>query len=707
MDAGLVVNAASGLPLVLLGVYLLARPGRSFNRIFAAFAVAWGVQVAVTNLAAMSPDASTAARLYAASVAFLVLQYVFLAYFASIFPRRSGPLASSSPALALALLPAGAAVALLAFAPGLILAGVVTAGDSHQAAWGPLAPYLVHLPRFGALYFALFVLHRASGQELARHEKDQARLMLAGLGVFAAFITVHDLAQALADWGAFTSAMPASTMLAYLALFSAGVVALAGVGVRLARSGDARLASLALLLPGAWGLASALPPLSGVPLADAAGLWRLVAVGVIVYAIQKYQLFDLDLKVRRAAPAGVALGVALVSLPLLLPRDGGWTEALVPALAACGLGLAAGLGSRAVVERVWPDPGAAGEALYRRKLEVYQASVVQLLREGQDMTPADRGWLTELQRSLGLSDRERRVLESLARVSVTRDSQPEGLRPRGLPEKYVVQKPVGGGSFSRVFLATDRTLERRVVIKQLLAPWSSTAALRATFLREARIAAGMQHPNIVRVFDVVEAGPDLFMVMEHVAGGSLHDRLGREGKLPPDSAAGVLLDVLAALAALHERRILHRDVKPSNVLLDGNGRAKLSDFGVAHTPDEDPSLTSLGLTPGTPHFMSPEQALGSAVDARSDLYAAAALFHLMVTGRHYLPFNGCTATEVRRMVALQAPVIPVPDQPAWVNAFLARGLEKDARRRFQSAAEMARSLREHARAPLVARTVMN
>ncbi|HVL86594.1 MAG TPA: serine/threonine-protein kinase [Candidatus Thermoplasmatota archaeon] len=711
IDQTLLLNAVSGIPLAVLGAYLLVRPSRPFNAFFGAFAVAWGAQVLVTNGAAMAPTPELAHRLYLLSIAFLVPQYVFLAYFVSIFPHRGGLLGADNRALVLALSPAAAAAVAIAVAPDTLLSGVRGAPGAWNATWGGLAPWLVHLPRMAAFFLALWAMDRASRQPLAHHEREQARLVAVALCLYLSFAVVHALGQALSGLPAFVAAMGPETVSAYFLIFGASAVILAAAGAGMVARGEPGLALATIALPAS---VAAVGILLRTPfLLESAGLWRLAAVAIVMYAILRWQLFDLDVRLRRAVPVGAGACAALLSLPLLAPLrappDVALAQLPLVALAVAGIGLGAGLAADRLAAHLWPDESAAREALYRRKLEVYQATMIQLLREGNEVSSHERTWLSHLQRSLGLSDRECRVIEALARAAVKRGppAVERGLHPQGLPDKYVVHRVLGHGTFGRVYLATDSTLQRRVVVKQLLPPWTTTEAVRAAFLREARILARVRHPNVVSIHDVVAHDDDLFLVTEYVEGGTLDELVAREGPLPPAKASAVIRDVLGALAAIHVERICHRDIKPANVLLDARGRAKLADFGIAHTDEADPSLTSLGLTPGTPHFMAPEQAIGGPVDARSDLYAVAAMFHYAITGRPYLKLEGRSVAEVRNAIAVTEPDIPA-GQPAWVERFLAKGLSKDPARRFQSAAEMAAFLSDHARSRAVElRTVLN
>src|SRR4051794_25553774 len=173
-----------------------------------------------------------------------------------------------------------------------------------------------------------------------------------------------------------------------------------------------------------------------------------------------------------------------------------------------------------------------------------------------------------------------------------------------------------------VYLARDVRLDRDVAIKILPAHLADTPSAREQFLREARMAAKLSHPNIVPIHRVSEAGGFVFFVMSYVEGETLGERLRTRGPLPPTDATRVLREVAWALAYAHGRGIVHRDVKPDNILLEtGTGRALVTDFGIAQAQADAVAISDPGKVMGTAHFMSPEQAASAPIDGRSDIYA--------------------------------------------------------------------------------------
>ena len=266
---------------------------------------------------------------------------------------------------------------------------------------------------------------------------------------------------------------------------------------------------------------------------------------------------------------------------------------------------------------------------------------------------------------------------------------------RRLAARYVLHEEVGVGGTARVYRGRDEHLDRPVAVKVLDSGLAASAdpAGRDRFLRECRTAAGFDHPAAVTVFDAGEDGDDLYLVMELVEGESLAQRLAR-GPLPLTDALHVARQVLAVLAIAHARGIVHRDVKPANVLLGEDGVVKLSDFGIAKRFDDlESSVTSTGMVIGTPRYLAPEQAAGSPVTPAADIYAVGVLLYEMLTG--HPPFTGESAIAVA--VAQQtAPVPDVrderPDVPTAVAGMITAALSADPTARPASADEFADAL---------------
>jgi serine/threonine-protein kinase len=215
-----------------------------------------------------------------------------------------------------------------------------------------------------------------------------------------------------------------------------------------------------------------------------------------------------------------------------------------------------------------------------------------------------------------------------------------------LARRYRLQELLSTTSMAEVWLATDTVLDRSVVVK-LLAPHAD----QQRFEREAHASAALTHTNIVQLFDYGREAGRPYIVLEHVPGGSLEERLAH-GALRGDEATRIAKDVAAGLAHAHARGVIHRDLKPANVLLDDEGRAKISDFGIARITDAD-TLTAAGTVIGTASYMSPEQAAGETATPASDVYAFGVLLYRMLSGR--LPFEGSSAVEVAAKHRLDEP----------------------------------------------------
>ena len=212
------------------------------------------------------------------------------------------------------------------------------------------------------------------------------------------------------------------------------------------------------------------------------------------------------------------------------------------------------------------------------------------------------------------------------------------LKPGQRIFEYEVLRLVGEGGFAAVYEARDRMLDRKVAIKQLRLDKAQNSTVVKRFLQEARIAAGMEHPNVVSIHALRIENQRIYTIMEYIAGGSVQDLMEKEHRLPLSQAVKLTTGVCEGLAKLHAKGIIHRDIKAENILLTEDGVPKIIDFGIAHVPKEagGMKLTRIGFQPSTVIFSSPEQFRGEKLDARSDVYQVGELIYYMLTGRHYI-----------------------------------------------------------------------
>ena len=252
-------------------------------------------------------------------------------------------------------------------------------------------------------------------------------------------------------------------------------------------------------------------------------------------------------------------------------------------------------------------------------------------------------------------------------------------------ERYEVEELVGTGGMSSVYRARDDILERRVALKILHEHFSSDPEYVERFRREARAIARLNHPNIVTVIDRGEFEGRQFIVFEHVPGENLKEIVEREGPLPVAQALALTHQIARGLGFAHEHGVVHRDVKPQNVLLDESGAAKVTDFGIARSLEPGDELTETGTLLGTSDYISPEQANGQPVDERSDQYSLGVLLFELLTGE--VPYPGKTFM----LVAMRHVRDPVPsvrergaDVPEQVGAIVARAMAKRPEDRFPS-----------------------
>jgi tRNA A-37 threonylcarbamoyl transferase component Bud32 len=267
--------------------------------------------------------------------------------------------------------------------------------------------------------------------------------------------------------------------------------------------------------------------------------------------------------------------------------------------------------------------------------------------------------------------------------------------PQVLLERYEVGRLLGSGGMAEVYEGRDRLLDRQVAIKVPLPQYAHDPAFQQRFRREAQAAASLSNAGVVAVYDTGMQDGTPFIVMEYVGGRTLKETILAEGPLRPDRAAAIAADVCSALAAAHARGLVHRDVKPPNVMLTPSGRVKLMDLGIARA-DTAESATQTGAHTamiGTALYLSPEQAQGQPVDPRSDLYSLGCCLYEMLTGS--VPFRGATPVAILYRHVREDPAPPRllnPDVPPALEAVCLKALAKRPEDRYQTAVEMREDL---------------
>src|ERR1051326_4833812 len=267
-------------------------------------------------------------------------------------------------------------------------------------------------------------------------------------------------------------------------------------------------------------------------------------------------------------------------------------------------------------------------------------------------------------------------------------------QPRLLGGRYELDGIVGRGGMAEVYRARDIRLDRIVAVKTLREDLARDQTFQARFRREAQSAASLNNPSIVAVYDTGEdmSGPSHvpYIVMEYVDGRTLRDLLREDRRLLPERAMEITDGTLRALEYSHRNGIVHRDIKPGNVMLTRNGDVKVMDFGIARAvSDAQATMTQTAQVIGTAQYLSPEQARGERVDARSDLYSTGCLLYELLTGRP--PFLGDSPVAIAYQHVRENPVPPSrldPEVPPWADSIVLRAMAKDPRERYQSAAEM-------------------
>ncbi|HEV8359227.1 MAG TPA: serine/threonine-protein kinase [Candidatus Thermoplasmatota archaeon] len=696
MALGDALIGASGITALAVALVLLARaPASRPARLFAYFLVLEGLSAfARWEPSAFAPELTSVGN--ATSVYLFLPAPFLLAVFAMWYPRPRGRVGQHR-----LLLPAAVALG-VALDIAYLLDHGLWLPPAPRSVWefGPLYALRLVEPLLPATVAVLFVRDAVRGR--APGHEPSLLMLAAALAINPAYTCARILGYALAGLtgvGPTTvtwplALVPVALALAILARHAARAT---GPAKRLAtRAGLALAAGIAggvavTLLVAAW--PGVEPLIRGVP----AGVFATASPLLVAYALLRDRLFDIDLKVKRSIREGTV--VASFVVVLVVAREG--AQALLPGDVATlvGIGATAGLvlaltrvqrfGER-VADRALPEVADDPAFLNARKVEVYRAALEEAFARGGELAGQDAR-LAALRDELGFSERDHALLAFAVRAQ-RQPWKPTPFEVGGLVlGRYRIERQLGEGANGTTYLALDEKDGGRVALKALRPERGGDPEA----VREARAMQAVKHPNVVAMLEVADAGDQMVIVMEYMEGGSLADRLAR-GPLDPGTFRAIGTDLLRALAAVHAAGAVHRDVKPSNVLLDAHGRGKLADFGIAQAPGFETTVggpDDLTSAVGTIRFMSPEQARGRRVTVRSDLFSAAATLYEAWTGRPYLaPLPGESAVELQMRAAAGQPFLRAFRGPPALRAWFAKALDPLPERRFRTAEEMLAAL---------------
>ncbi len=268
-------------------------------------------------------------------------------------------------------------------------------------------------------------------------------------------------------------------------------------------------------------------------------------------------------------------------------------------------------------------------------------------------------------------------------MAMTSEDRPRRLTTERIGRYQLIER-IGRGAMGSVYRAHDDAMGRDVALKVLMADLEDDPEVRTRFHREAEAAASLSHPNIITIFDVGEDGDRFYIVMELLSGATLKDFLNQPDSARLEFKLDLMIQACAGLRAAHNASIYHRDIKPGNLFVRSDGLLKILDFGVARIASS--SMTATGFVVGTPDYMSPEQARGDEVDARSDIFSLGGVFYFMLTGRK--PFAATQLPVLFRQIQSDQPTPIAPDVPADLTALITKALSKKPEARYQNCQEL-------------------
>jgi eukaryotic-like serine/threonine-protein kinase len=283
-----------------------------------------------------------------------------------------------------------------------------------------------------------------------------------------------------------------------------------------------------------------------------------------------------------------------------------------------------------------------------------------------------------------------------------------GPRTRVLGDRYLLEERIASGGMASVWRAHDETLARTVAVKILHEHLAADAALRERFRREAVAAAKLGHPGIVGIYDTGEEGGRTYLVMEYVEGDTLRAVMSAQERMEPEQAAAIGRQIATALAYAHERDLVHRDVKPANILISGDGVVKVADFGIAKAAQAGRDLTQTGMVLGTAAYVAPEQVRGEPVDGAADQYALGCMLYEAITGRRPFESESTMTMATRRLEEDPLPLRSLrPDVPRGLDEVVMRSLAREPHDRYPSMTAFGNALADWAAEPVGAASLVD
>ncbi|MBW3583756.1 MAG: serine/threonine protein kinase [Euryarchaeota archaeon] len=705
-----VLSFGSGVPLVVLGAVLLAvRPRRAPQVFFGLFGILWGIQIMMANFGRLTLDPDRHAFFLLLSGAFFLVATLFLVHFAALVRhgRRDWITTGIFGAFAVA------GLVTMIVDPRKLVDHVVLEDGGLTTRYGELAVPFFQIPFHAALLYAVTVLYLAMRSARPGTSRHRLRGMLIAVNIFVSYqftittLRFLDFRSGIAAFatGAVETASTLSGALLVTFFLAGSLYFLTMAFHAVARPPPPEGRDSALIAsffaPGAVAVLEVVLAQYRIPM-ETLGFWRFLMVGVLVYTLANYQLFDLELKVKRFAAPGLAGILAIFGVPIavgLALGDYG-LEAMMLIVIPEVIGTAGVLVfHERVAEALFPGVKDEPDYHHQRRLELYKVALEEALARGRD---AEDPEFKELRVRFGVSQEEHNLLVWVSGHGTKKGASDGHELKSGtvLLDRYRIDRILGRGTQRVTYLATDTKSRRSVAVKVVRTDVLDGAAARL-LLRDARLGASIAHPNVLAIFDVAELDDTAVIVMDYADEGNLQDRLLKRGHMTLSAAVRFLGQLLAALEAIHERGIVHRNLKPKNVLLDNDGSVLLADFSAAHASDG--RLTGDATTDEAARalldvlYLSPEQVASGVSTPKSDLYVAAVLFHQAYTNRFYLPIQGKDDSQIRDLILEREPELHLPhDTPDWVETFLRQALAKAPDERFEDAAAMRAELHEQA-----------